>query len=233
MASTAEAPPKPIKAYSVLENDENTGSIYFARHRIEAHKAGANEFGDGELIYCTCRRASWADQYAETRDIPAREAVTHGWRFECADCGATIAEDDLSERSMSVDGVIGSMFGLAFCSKRCAAHYHGLKRRREVFEQKAIEATKDIVRRRFGDVRFCEGKRASHIYVTDRNGGFHIGQIIVRFEFPGMKYGAAEFRADWPTNVTVGQLEGGYTCCNGDRDAFEAWARETREPHHA
>lgn len=225
----AEAALKPLKAYSVLENDEGTGSIYFARHRIEAHKWGANEHGDGELRYCTCRRTPWADRYAETRSIPAREAVAHGWWFECSACGAKVSESELYDRRLTVDGVIGSMFGLVFCDKRCAAHYLSITRRRKAFEAREVEKVRDIVRRRFGDVQFRDEKFDTHVYATPNLGGFHTGQVIVSFEFPGMKIGAASFRVDWPMGVRIGQLEGGYTCCNGDREAFEAWARETRE----
>ncbi|SEM52789.1 hypothetical protein SAMN05192583_0521 [Sphingomonas gellani] len=70
--------PKPLKAYTVLEHDERTGAIYFARHAIVARKAGAAEYGDGELSYVTCNRAPWADRFADTGAVPAAVMVEHG-----------------------------------------------------------------------------------------------------------------------------------------------------------
>ena len=86
---------KPVRAYVVLENDERSGAIYFARHAITARKAGANEYGDGELSYVTCNRAPYADQFAETGMVPASVLVENGWHFECGSCGHRI-DDDLA-----------------------------------------------------------------------------------------------------------------------------------------
>lgn len=37
---------KPLKAYAVLEHDENTGGIVFARHSVVARREGAARYDD-------------------------------------------------------------------------------------------------------------------------------------------------------------------------------------------
>lgn len=97
-----------LKAYAVLEKDEYTGDIYFAPRAIVAAKAGANEYGDGELSYIQCRRAPWADAFAR-KGVPAKVAVDHGWHFECHGCGIQIDSDLEEEHRLPVDGIVGTM----------------------------------------------------------------------------------------------------------------------------
>jgi hypothetical protein len=220
-----------LKAYAVLEKDEFTGDIYFAKHSITAAKAGANEYGDGELSYVQCRRAPWADVFVG-KGVPAKVAVDHGWRFECYGCGITIDSDLEYEHRLPVSGVVGSMHGSVYCCARCKWRRAKSDARREREEATAIEDFKAIVRTRFPDVEFADEEskfRGHHAYVTrsDRSGFWHRRQVIVAFRFPGMKIGPAQYRLEdyhW-----VGPPIAGYTCCNGDREAFEAYAALTRK----
>lgn len=220
-----------LKAYAVLEKDEYTGDIYFAHHGIIAAKWGANEYADGELGGVQCRRAKWADRFAET-GIPARVAVEHGWHFECFGCGIRIDSDLEYEHRLPVSGICGKVSGHVYCSPRCKWKHARDRDRRKAAEAAAIEDFKAIVRRRFPDVEFADGEdrfHGHHAYVTQHEGSgiWHRNQVIVEFNFPGMMIGPAQFRMS--DRHKIGPPPAGYTCCNGDREAFEAYAAATRK----
>lgn len=220
-----------LKAFAVTEQDENTGAIYFAKHDIVAKRLGAAEFADGDMSYVDCRRAPWADAYAG-RAVPARVMIANGWHFECCGCGARIDEDFLDEHGLPIDGVLGTQNGLVFCCSRCARQHLSLNRRRKAEEERAIEAFKAIVRQRFPDADFCDEadgdrfRERHHAYVVPTPGGWHWQQVIVAFRFPGMQIGPAHYRMDG--SYRYGPDPAGYTCCAGDRDVFEAYARATK-----
>jgi hypothetical protein len=216
-----------LKAYAVLEKYEMTGDIYFAEKSIYAAKWGANEYADGELGGVQCRRAPWADQYAKT-GVPAKVAVEYGWHFECVGCGITVDSDLPYERRLPVNGICGKVSGAVYCSPRCKWNTMRHDLRRKAQQLSAIEDFKRIVADRFPDVEFVEDKEASrghHAYITEgKRGGWHRGQVIIAFNFPGMKIGPAHFRMD--QFYKIGPPEAGYTCCNGDADAFMAYAAQ-------
>ncbi|ADU12001.1 hypothetical protein [Asticcacaulis excentricus] len=217
---------RPLKAYAVLELDECTGDIYFATRRIAAHKAGANDHGDGELSYVQCRREAWADQYAET-GVPARAAVEHGWNFECFGCGVRIDSDLEEEHGLPTRDVCGFVSGRVYCCPRCKWRDMKRRSREEAKKAAAIADFKQIVVTRFPDAQFedADGKPYQHhAYVSHHHGTGHWQreQVIINFGFPGMKIGSAAFRMDSPHRI--GPPYAGYTCCSGDREAFEAWA---------
>lgn len=215
-----------LKAYSVLEKDEFTGDIYFASKAIYAAKWGANEYSDGELGGVQCRRAAWADAYFET-GVPARVAVNHGWRFECYGCGVTVDSDLECEHRLPLAGICGKVSGAVYCSARCKWKKKRDDARRKEAEQAAIDDFKEIVLARFPDADFADDEdkfRSHHAYVTrsPRSGFWHRRQVAVSFRFPGMKIGPANFRMG--EHHKIGPPTAGYTCCNGDREAFEAYA---------
>lgn len=219
-----------LKAYAVTEKDENTGAIYFAKHRIAAAKAGANEFGDGELGYVSCRRAKWADAYAG-KGLPAKVCIENGWHFECHGCGMRLDEDMPYEHRLPISGVIGSQHGSVFCCARCKWRDMRNRAKRKALEQEAIETLKAIVLKRFPGVAFADDKdqfSGHHAYITHERGGAVWRQVAVGFYFPGMKIGAAHFRLDDSQGRFPGPRKAYYTCCNGDREAFEAYAAATR-----
>lgn len=219
-----------LKTYAVLEKDEYTGDIYFAKHSISAAKAGANQYGDGELGYIQCRRAKWADEFVG-RGVPAKVAVDHGWNFECHGCGIRIDSDLETERRLPVEGVVGSMHGRVYCCARYKWKHIRQEQRRSEQRQAAIEDFKAIVRARFPDADFADDEsefRGHHASVTrsGQSGIWHRQQVIIAFRFPGMKIGLAHYRMD--DHHKIGPPIAGYTCCNGDREAFEAYAAATR-----
>lgn len=230
-----------LLAYAVTENDEGTGAVLFERHAIVAKRLGADEFADGDIGGVSCRRARWADDYAD-KPLPATVMIAHGWHFECNGCGIRIDEDSLRELRLPAHGVIGSQYSAVYCCTRCRRKHLSLQRRKEAEQQRAIEAFKQIVRRRFPSAEFVDQHEnpnwRHHAWVTCRHGekGWVWEQVVVAFTFPGMQIAPATLRMpDWPWrgyghgNRFIGPLKPYFSCCNGDREAFEAYARETRQ----
>lgn len=229
-----------LRAYAVTEESENTGAIIFAKHHIVAKRQGADEYADGDITYVSCRRAPWADGYAE-KPLPAWVMIAHGWHFECHGCGMRLDEDGLSERRLAVEGVIGTQHGGVFCCARCRRKHLSRVRRRKAEAQRAIDVFKAIVRRRFPEAQFVDEHDnpnwRHHAWVTYRHGekGWLWEQVVVAFVFPGMSIAPASLRLpDRPWcgygrgNRFIGPLQPHYSCCNGDREAFEAWASATK-----
>lgn len=223
-----------MRAFAVTENDENTGAIYFARHDIVAKKAGAAEFADGDIGQVSCRRVPWADGYCG-RPIPARLMVAHGWHFECCGCGQRIDDDMLADNRLPESGVIGTQGSAVYCGSRCARRHFRREHRRKREAAAAIAHFKALVLRRFPDVTFVDAHDnpnwRHHAYVTCEQGrpGWRWEQVIVAFCFPGMKIAPATYRLDQRYGHLIGPPAPYYSCCNGDREAFDAYARMTKQ----
>ncbi|PZU80665.1 MAG: hypothetical protein DI528_22220 [Shinella sp.] len=139
---------KPIRAFAVLERCENTGGGVFARQDIVARKLGACTYSDGDIANVECRRAHWADEFADTGVVPAKLAIAHNWRFECHGCGATINEDWLAEAGLELDGVIGSVNGRVFCCAECKQRHDDIETRKKLVGEEFLETLRAVVRRR-------------------------------------------------------------------------------------
>lgn len=217
-----------VKAYAVLETFENTGAIYFEEHAVVARRRGANEFADGELSDVTCRRAPWADAYAD-RPLPVWLMVAHGWRFECTHCGRLIEEDDMRDAGLPLEGIVGTQHSSVFCRTRCARKHHSRERRRKAEQLRAIEHFKGLVLRRFPDARLSgDSPNTHHAYVRAGRAGWQWRHVAVSFRFPGMKIGPANLRFRGDSSRIVGPPALEFACCSGDREAFEVWAKQTR-----
>lgn len=220
-----------LKAYAVLEKGENTGGIVFAKKAIVARRRGASEYSDGDFSGVSCRRVPWADQYVG-RTVPAHVMIMHGWHFECSGCAERIDEYHLEYKRLPLNGVIGSQNSHVFCCTKCARKYYSIMRRRKAEEQRAIEALKEIVRKRFPDADFCDHNEENrygerhHAYVINSTGGWHWQQVKVAFRFPGMKHGPAKYHMDCSSRI--GPPNAYFTCCNGDIQAFEEYASSTK-----
>jgi hypothetical protein len=220
-----------IKAYAVLQKYEMTGEIYFASKAIQAAVAGANELADGELGGVQCRRAKWADGFAET-GVPAWLAIDHGWRFECSGCGVTLDSDIEATRGLPLRGVCGTVSSAVYCCGRCKWRSTVRETRRIAEEAAAIDDFKRIVMARFPDADFADDEthyRTHHAHVvrSKGTGHWHRRQVVVSFRFPGMEFASACFRIDGYDRI--GPPHGRYTVFNADREAFEAYARQTDE----
>ena len=227
-----EAPVKPLKAYAVLETGEDTGGIVFARRDIEARKRGSCEYADGEISSVTCRRAHWADEYSETQRVPVLAAIQQGWRFECHGCGASLDEDWFYESGKPMEGVVGFMEGQVFCCAECKAADDAVERRKKATGEEFLETLRAIVRKRFGDVDFVDGFGREHVYVIHEEGAYGIGQAFVSFSFPGQSIAPTSLKYQFPYSFSwdgIGCPKPYFTCANGDREAFEAFAVATKK----
>lgn len=239
-----------LKAYSVQETCEGTGGIVFAKHNVVARKKGSQQFADGDFGSVTCNRAPWADEFAERGSVPASEAIHHGWWFECHGCGRKIDEDlpslwesevrngeplkgqQLLYAQWRPEHVIGNMDTAIFCRKSCKDHHDAHERERKRRQKRAIEAFKRIILKRFPDVTFppdpeCDApyyRRSQHAYAEKRGDRWRLTQIIVYFNFPGMAIAPASLEYRFQSDTPREKRKPAYHCCNGDREAFEAWA---------
>lgn len=216
-----------MKAFLVTEPNENTGGVVFAKSGIEARKYGANEWNGGVIAGMSVHRAPWADRYGRASNVPARDLIDFGWWFECSACGSLINLDTLSDRRLPLSGVIGSAAGVVYCCPMCWKREDRRRKRNKARVADTIEQFKARVRRRFGDVRFVR----EHAYCPEgARGAWRVQEASVDFEFPGMTIGPAKltYRVPDSWSKEVGPSAPSYTCCSGDRAAFEEWARSTR-----
>lgn len=218
---------KPMLAYAVLENDERTGGIIYATSNIAARRQGANEYGDGELSYVTCNRAPWADEYYG-KALPVSVMVDNGWHFECSHCGGRIDEDMVWEKQIQTDDIIGHQFSLCYCDARCEAGDALDKANREHVERRWVRRFMRIVRARFPEAKPIK----KGAYASRQGNHYAIQEVSVEFEFPGQQFGPATLswqrRRNWRSPYDRQRSKPRYTCCNGDREAFEAYAAATR-----
>jgi hypothetical protein len=144
-----------LKAFSVTEENDNTGGIVFAKHAITARRIGANQYADGEFGYVTCRRAKWADEYAEHGDVPLSAMVEAGWNFECGSCGRRIDSDMCWERDIALDDIIGSQRSIAYCNAVCEAEYKLTRAKAERVQMRWIRRFR---RKRERRLRLCDDR---------------------------------------------------------------------------
>jgi len=223
------------KAYAVLEEYENTGGIVFAHHAVTARRMGANEYADGEFGAVSCRRAPWADKYAESGCVPASDMIHQGWHFECCGCGVRIdydlGNDDDRYAEWTPDDVIGYQHSEVFCMQSCEdAHMAEQAERKRVCER-AIDRFRNAILHRFPDAAFISDDRyrgMPHAWASRRHPDRHwrIEQCVVPFTLPDFeaKYGPISLdyhsSSSWPKD-----RKPHYTCAGGDKDAFEAYVK--------
>lgn len=239
-----------LKAFTVNEPMEYTGGIVFAKSNIVARRLGANEYNDGEITGMSVRRAPWADSYLG-QPIPASLLIAHGWHFECSGCGIRIVDDlynwqdrcgvDDTLRDMlaiarryrkwSSDSVIGTQRSAVFCDQQCKDAHDAYRAECKAKEARAIEAFKAKILRRFPDAEliYDPDMLRPHAYATTHAGRIVVRQVVVEFTLPGLQYGPASLRWEHKTRSQYRRPEKPYySCCNGDREAFEAYAAATK-----
>lgn len=212
-----------LKAFAVLEDCENTGGIVFAQHAVVARRIGAGQYNGGEFDGLSCRRAPWADEFAG-KPIPIKVMISHGWHFECCGCGATIDEDWLCDEGLPLAGVIGTQHSKVYCCEICECRDKLQQAIRRDHERRAIEALQAFVLKRFPSVKFRDAENwKPHAYASEEQGVWQVRQVVVSFDFPGAKIGAATCRIERGQAARIGPLWPEYSCCFGDKEAFEAW----------
>jgi hypothetical protein len=215
-------PQKPLLAYAVCDFDERNGDIYFARHRIVAHKAGASVWGDGELTAVECRRVPWADQFAETGHVPWAVRIDHGWWIECSGCGQMIREDAEDDDGESIEFDIVESGQHVFCRPDCEQHFLA---EREETRRITAQVVGDLTDRLLRTLPGAVIAGSSHVYVPSGPKPRVAQQGVIHFAFPGMRYGLGSFRFDKVGEEPTVQI------CYGDRAAFYIWQQAGYPPH--
>jgi hypothetical protein len=224
------------KAFQVSDTDGH-GVIVFANTAVAARRIGANELNIEFECVDSCRRKPEFDKYAANAFVPKEVLLDHGWTFECFGCGRDV-DSDLEgwhshgerERCIKLNPVFEG--DKVYCCPSCKSRYERTEAARKALQEKAIADFQRRVLRRFPDAEFVEGRLSQHAYASQYHGQMCVQQIIVRFRFPGMKIGPAEYRYDLhpnPGRKVIGPSAPELFCCNGDREAFEAWASSKRE----
>ena len=114
---------KPLKAYQVQGDEYDC--IVFATNSAAARRIGGGELGLEFDEVETCRRAQWADQYADVKGgVPPMVMVENGWWMECAHCGHHITIDDIEDGFEDDDGNVIKLSPvekghLIYCDQHC------------------------------------------------------------------------------------------------------------------
>lgn len=209
---------KPLKAFQVGSDYSETATIIFAKTNAQARRLGSGGEWDG----WECRRAPWADRYSPG-PVPAQDAVDHGWWFECLGCGRRISDLGYDDEGNDFEckDVVGTLDGGVFCCPACEKEYLEDEARKEAFGQSIIEIIKDRIMSRYGAVAFSD--KLIPFYVREHDGTLIAHEVRVNFDFPGQKHGpaTAEIREE---HSKIGPSNIGILVCNGDLEAFKAWA---------
>lgn len=190
---------KPLKAYHVGEGGEGEHVIVFATSGAAARRKGGNEldleFNEVEF----CRRATWADEFAGQRFIPAKAYHEAGWWLYCNHCEARLYEDAEDEDGNSLQIAYDGQH--AYCDKACKEAHEA-----EIAEANAKgEAFKDRVLADRPDLTF-----------TKWNIGWPLITQYAEFTFPGCQYGGS-------VRDQEGDGDLAWYVANGDKDAWAAY----------
>ncbi len=193
---------KPLKAYSV-QSDEY-GCIVFETNSAAARRVGANQL-DTEWEYIeSCRRAPWADEYAEVKGgVPPLVMVENGWWLECMHCGRQINSDleawDENNEAITLEPVECGQH--IYCSQSCKDERDSEIAARDL----AFETFKKSVQEKRPDLTF-----------TEYQGGGHWISMTAKFTFPGSKFGGT-------ARGEVGSDEISFWIANGDKAAWDTY----------
>ena len=82
-----------IKAYAW--DDEDYGGSYFVWTTTPGKaKALLAAEHDREFTEMRVSRVPWADKYGDSKRIPAKELLSHGWWLYCSNCGTQVYDDE-------------------------------------------------------------------------------------------------------------------------------------------
>ncbi|WP_273823063.1 hypothetical protein [Pseudomonas asplenii] len=172
----ADPASRKLLAYSVETDDPEESTIQFATSNAAARRQGADEIG-ADFGAVSCRRAQWADQYADQRFIPAKAYVDAGWWFDCNHCG-TRCDSDASRWDEETDIPLDLVFDgqVVYCSADCkTGHEAEIASRNAKFE----EFKKRVVAAEPG------------VTFTEFTGGYPWYGNRAKFMFPGAQHGGS------------------------------------------
>jgi hypothetical protein len=146
-----------IKAYQV-QGDEY-GCIVFATNSATARREGGNELNLEFEEVESCRRAQWAEQYADVKGgVPPLAMIKHGWWQECAHCSHKVTIDDIEDGYEDDDGNIIKLNPIEndhfiYCSQHCLDEKMRVRTehdaKAENFKQKLLSLRPDLTFKEF------------------------------------------------------------------------------------
>ena len=207
-----------LRAFAVLEENENTGGIVFAKTNAQARRLGAGIFADGDFHSVSCRRAPFADHCAEDQIVSNALLIDNGWHFECAWTGERIDIDSLDERDLVPEDVTGTQHGLAFMNAVNEAEFRLDRAQHEHVKRRWIRRLKRVALRLYPDAKVKGGGYA----YTDRLEGV-IRVVNVRIEFDWSEKQIAPASLEINAKSKAGRRRPFLMCATGDKALFEAW----------
>lgn len=82
-----------IKAYVWDDNYHGESHVVWAATPGKAKALLAAEH-DREFTEMRVSRVPWADKYGDSKRIPAKEFLGHGWWLYCSNCGTQVYDDE-------------------------------------------------------------------------------------------------------------------------------------------
>lgn len=231
-----------LKCYCVDSEgcDSEDVEIIFAKSDIEAKRRWANNHDWGGIAGISARREPQWDKHAPG-PVPSLVLVGDGWWMECHGCERRIDADSLGEEMepdepedgddspWPVMAPVEPTPGRIWCTQACHDHDMSERALKKRYEARLIAWMGRRVLRRFPSATLIDHAKMgwAHAHVTrGNNGRLTVTQVIVAFSWPTMKIGPATFRIDDERCSHKRPRKAEFCCCNGDREAFEAWAAE-------
>jgi hypothetical protein len=201
-APNADKAPRKMLAYSVETYDPEESTIQFATSSAAARRQGADEIGTDFSGIVSCRRAHWADPYADLRYIPAKAYIDAGWWFDCNHCG-THCDSDASrwDEETQTDIPLDLVFDgrVVYCSADCkSGHEAEVTARNAKFEAFKVSAA----------------QVQPGVTFTGFTGGYPYCANSGKFTFPGAQYGGS-------VQDTEESIELTWWVCDVDKDAWD------------
>lgn len=203
----AEKAPRKMLAYSVETNDPEESTIQFATSSAAARRQGADEIGTDFSGIVSCRRAHWADQYADQRFIPAKAYLDAGWWFDCNHCGTRCDSeatrwDEETEQDIHLDLVFDGR--VVYCQAECKQGHEAEVAARnakfEIFKERVIEAEPGLT-------------------FTEFTGGYPWCGNRAKFTFPGAQFGGSVSDSEDGKDLR-------WYVANGDKAAWESFVAD-------
>lgn len=82
-----------LKAYAWDDEDYGESYLVWATTPGKAKALLASEH-DREFTEMRVSRVPWADKYGDSKRIPAKELLSHGWWLYCSNCGTQVYDDE-------------------------------------------------------------------------------------------------------------------------------------------
>lgn len=180
-------------AVSDGEDSEGRGCILFAKSNIEARRKGANVLDCDGIGGLTCRRATWADEFAAVGSVPAAVMIANGWWPECRD-------REMWRRAWAKRG-----------DRRCF----------EVFKRELLRQYPEVTidPEKSSDERWS-GHHHRYFGRHSKSGRGRALCFVVCFSFPGAEYGGS-YRYDLDYGATRGKRQ--ILIANHDQEAWRVF----------